>query len=113
MNPPAGVERDAALARLTTVRTGGAGEYFARAGSESQLLELLAWAGAEDLAVSVVGSGSNLLIADAGVAGLIVKLDRDLRRRQHQADPQNDLTVGEIRAAVAEPKLTRRAALQP
>ncbi|HTA34075.1 MAG TPA: UDP-N-acetylmuramate dehydrogenase [Solirubrobacteraceae bacterium] len=78
MSPPAGVERDFALARLTTVRTGGAGEYFARAGSESQLLELLAWAGGEGLTVSVVGSGSNLLIADEGVAGLVVKLDREL-----------------------------------
>jgi UDP-N-acetylenolpyruvoylglucosamine reductase len=78
MSAPAGVESNFALARLTTVRTGGAGEYFARAGSESQLLELLAWAGSERLAVSVVGSGSNLLIADDGVAGLVVKLDREL-----------------------------------
>jgi UDP-N-acetylenolpyruvoylglucosamine reductase len=78
MSAPAGVESNFALARLTTVRTGGAGEYFARAGSESQLLELLAWAGGEGLAVSVVGSGSNLLIADDGVAGLVVKLDREL-----------------------------------
>jgi UDP-N-acetylmuramate dehydrogenase len=75
---PAGIERDFPLARLTTVRTGGAGEYFARAGSEQRLLELLAWAAAEDIGVSVVGSGSNLLIADEGVKGLVVKLDRDL-----------------------------------
>jgi len=75
---PAGVERDFPLARLTTVRIGGGGEFFARAGSEAQLLELLAWAGGEDLAVSVVGSGSNLLIADEGVRGLVVKLDREL-----------------------------------
>ncbi len=78
MSPPAGVQRDFPLARLTTVRTGGTGEYFARAGSDGQLLELLAWADDEGLAVSVVGSGSNLLIADTGVRGLVVKLDRDL-----------------------------------
>jgi UDP-N-acetylmuramate dehydrogenase len=78
MSIPSGIERDFPLARLTTVRTGGRGELFARAGSEEQLLELLAWAGGGDLAVSVVGSGSNLLIADEGVGGLIVKLDRDL-----------------------------------
>jgi UDP-N-acetylmuramate dehydrogenase len=78
MSLPAGVERDVSLARLATVRTGGTGEYFARAGSEAQLLELLAWAAAEDAPVSVVGSGSNLLIADDGVQGLVVKLDRDL-----------------------------------
>jgi UDP-N-acetylenolpyruvoylglucosamine reductase len=78
MSVPDGVQRDFPLARLTTVRTGGAGEYFARAGSERQLLELLAWAAADGVAVSVVGSGSNLLVADEGVAGLVVKLDRDL-----------------------------------
>jgi UDP-N-acetylenolpyruvoylglucosamine reductase len=78
MSVPAGVQHDFPLARLTTVRTGGAAEYFARAGSESQLLELLAWAGGEGVVVSVVGSGSNLLIADEGVGGLVVKLDREL-----------------------------------
>ncbi len=75
---PAGVRPGFALARLTTVRTGGAAQWFARAGSETELAELLAWAGAESLAVNVVGSGSNLLVADEGVAGLVVKLDRDL-----------------------------------
>ncbi|HSZ05043.1 MAG TPA: UDP-N-acetylmuramate dehydrogenase [Solirubrobacteraceae bacterium] len=78
MSVPAGVRRDFPLARLTTVRTGGVGQFFARAGSEQQLLELLAWAAAEDVAVSVVGSGSNLLIADEGVRGLVLRLDREL-----------------------------------
>jgi UDP-N-acetylmuramate dehydrogenase len=60
------------------VRTGGAGEYFSRAGSEHELGELLAWADASEIGVSVVGSGSNLLIADEGVAGLVIKLDGEL-----------------------------------
>jgi UDP-N-acetylenolpyruvoylglucosamine reductase len=85
MSIPAGVRCDFPLARLTTVRTGGAGEFFARAGSEQQLLELLAWAAAGDQAVSVIGSGSNLLIADAGVSGLIVKLDHELAAISVQA----------------------------
>jgi len=76
--PPAGVQRNFPLARLTTVRTGGAGEFFARAGSQRALVELLAWAADLGVPVSVVGSGSNLLVADAGAAGLVVKLDRDL-----------------------------------
>jgi len=76
--PPAGVERDHPLARLTTVRTGGRGELFARAGTEAALLELLAWAHDAEVPVSVVGSGSNLLIADDGVRGLVVKLDGEL-----------------------------------
>ncbi len=75
---PEGVERDYPLSRLTTVRTGGPAELFARAGSEQRLVELLAWADAAGAPVNVVGSGSNLLVADAGVAGLTVKLDGEL-----------------------------------
>jgi UDP-N-acetylenolpyruvoylglucosamine reductase len=75
---PQGVRRDYPLARLTTVRTGGAGEFFARAGSEAQLTELLAWAAGVGAAVAVVGSGSNLLVADGGVSGLVLKLDGQL-----------------------------------
>jgi UDP-N-acetylmuramate dehydrogenase len=75
---PARVQRDFPLARLTTVRTGGAAEFFARAGSEAELGELLRWAAESGAPVGVVGSGSNLLVADDGVRGLVLKLDRDL-----------------------------------
>ena len=71
---------DYPLARLTTVRTGGAAERFARAGSARELVELLAWARERALEVHLVGSGSNLLVADRGVRGLVLKLDRDLAR---------------------------------
>jgi UDP-N-acetylenolpyruvoylglucosamine reductase len=77
---PAGVLRDHPLARLTTIRTGGPAEYFARVGDVEQLRDLLAWAGEHDLEVGVVGSGSNLLVADDGVSGLVLKLDDDLSR---------------------------------
>jgi UDP-N-acetylenolpyruvoylglucosamine reductase len=75
---PPGVQPDYPLARLTTVRTGGHGEFFARVGSEAQLVALLAWARREGHEVGVVGSGSNLLVADEGVRGLVMKLDKDL-----------------------------------
>jgi UDP-N-acetylmuramate dehydrogenase len=83
--PPEGVQADYPLARLTTVRTGGHGEFFARAGDVERLLELLRWAQAAGLDVNVVGSGSNLLIADDGVAGLVVKLDGELAEISVQA----------------------------
>jgi len=77
-DPPPGVQRDYPLARLTTVRTGGPAELFARPGSIPELERLLAWAQTEGLEVGVVGSGSNLLVADAGVRGLVLKLDKEL-----------------------------------
>ena len=78
MSPPAGVETDYALARLTTIRTGGAGDYFARPDTPERLAELLVWAEERGIAVGVVGSGSNLLVADAGFRGLVLKLDGSL-----------------------------------
>jgi UDP-N-acetylmuramate dehydrogenase len=78
MKPPSGVEPDYPLARLTTVRTGGPADWFARAGSEEALRVLVRWADEEDVDVGVVGSGSNLLIADEGYRGLVIKLDDSL-----------------------------------
>jgi UDP-N-acetylenolpyruvoylglucosamine reductase len=69
------LERDYPLARLTTLRAGGHADLFARPSSESELVELLAWAAGEGHQVEVVGSGSNLLVSDGGVRGLVLKLD--------------------------------------
>jgi UDP-N-acetylenolpyruvoylglucosamine reductase len=76
--PPEGAERNFPLARLTTVRTGGAADWFARPRDAAQLGELLAWANEAGLGVGVIGSGSNLLIADEGFHGLALKLDGEL-----------------------------------
>ncbi|HEX6602568.1 MAG TPA: UDP-N-acetylmuramate dehydrogenase [Solirubrobacterales bacterium] len=73
--PPEGVERNYPLARLTTVRTGGAADWFARPTDEASLVAALRWAEAEGLPVGMVGSGSNLLVADDGFHGLALKLD--------------------------------------
>jgi UDP-N-acetylenolpyruvoylglucosamine reductase len=77
---PAGVQRNYPLARLTTIRTGGPAELFARPGSLAELERLLAWAGELQFEVGVLGSGSNLLVADAGVRGLVLKLDKELSK---------------------------------
>jgi UDP-N-acetylmuramate dehydrogenase len=72
------VKRDHSLARLTTVRAGGRADYFAAPESTGQLSGLLAWAVERKLPVEVVGSGSNLLVADDGVRGLVMKLGGEL-----------------------------------
>ena len=78
MSEPRAIERDYPLARLTTVRTGGPADFFAKPESEEDLHGLLAWAEAEGLAIGIVGSGSNLLVADQGFRGLALKLAGEL-----------------------------------
>jgi UDP-N-acetylenolpyruvoylglucosamine reductase len=75
---PEGLQPDFPLARLTTVRTGGAAEWFGRPNDEESLLAALRWADEADLPVGVIGSGSNLLVADDGFHGLALKLDGEL-----------------------------------
>jgi UDP-N-acetylenolpyruvoylglucosamine reductase len=86
MSDPKGLERDYSLARLTTVRAGGTADYFARAGSEEALVELLAFARKSGLAVGVVGSGSNLLVSDDGFRGLVLKLEGSLATIERDGD---------------------------
>ena len=75
MSPlPEGVKAGHPLARFTTVRTGGAADYFAHPRDLDGLVSVLGWADSEGLAVGVIGSGSNLLVADAGFRGLALKL---------------------------------------
>jgi len=72
------VEHDVELARYTTLGTGGPARAFARPASLAELEELLGWAAERDLAVATVGLGSNLLVADAGVDALVLRLAGDL-----------------------------------
>jgi UDP-N-acetylmuramate dehydrogenase len=83
---PAGVQNDFPLARLTTVRTGGDADFFARPGNEGELLAVLAWAADEGLALGVIGSGSNLLVADSGFRGLALKLNRELATIEREGE---------------------------
>jgi UDP-N-acetylmuramate dehydrogenase len=74
---PEGIRRDFPLSRLTTI--GAAGRpSCSPVRNRAKLEAVLAWAAAEGVEVGVVGSGSNLLIADAGVRRFVVKLDREL-----------------------------------
>ncbi len=85
-SPPVGVTADVPLARFTTVRTGGAAEWFARPQTEAELLELLAWVEGEGLELGLIGSGSNLLVADEGFRGLALKLDGELAAIERQGE---------------------------
>ena len=80
------LERDYPLARMTTVRTGGNAELFARVTTSANLLEVLSLADREALEVHTLGSGSNLLVADDGVAGIVIQLAGKLARITVRAD---------------------------
>jgi UDP-N-acetylmuramate dehydrogenase len=71
-------EEGVSLAKLTTIGTGGPARFFARPESLAELQDALAWAAARATPVAVVGLGSNLLVADAGVDSLVLRLAGEL-----------------------------------
>lgn len=73
-----GLERDAPLAPLTTIRVGGPADGLVAARWSRQVGAALAWAARAGMPVAVVGRGSNLLVSDGGFRGLVVRLTGSL-----------------------------------
>ena len=72
------LDEGVALSRFTTLGTGGPARAFARPETLDELQEALAWAGERELPVATIGLGSNLLVADEGFDGLVLKLGGEL-----------------------------------
>ncbi len=62
------------LAPLTTLKIGGPARCFIEAGDIGEVQEAVAFARQRDLPLFVLGGGSNLLVADAGWPGLVLKV---------------------------------------
>lgn len=62
------------MAPLTTLRVGGPARYFVEARSEAQLTEAISYASRRRLPLFVLGGGSNLVVADEGWPGLVLKV---------------------------------------
>jgi UDP-N-acetylmuramate dehydrogenase len=69
--------RDEPLAPLTWLKIGGPAQYFCRPRSVDELTAVVRACHAEQIPVHVLGSGSNLLVRDAGVSGVVVQLVHD------------------------------------
>jgi len=103
--PPEGLRQGVALQDFTTWRVGGPAEWFAEPASSAQLIALAAWAAAEALPLRVIGAGSNLLIADRGLAGLTIC---NRRLQGSRLDPASG--VVEAEAGEPIPSLARKVA---
>ena len=68
------VRDDEPLGPYTWFRLGGAAEYFAEPTSVQELAGLVRRCREQDVAVRILGGGSNLLVRDTGVRGLVIHL---------------------------------------
>lgn len=68
------IKENELLSNHTSFRIGGPAKYFVAVKNTEELKEAIAWAKDRKLKYKVIGGGSNLLVADAGYAGLIIKV---------------------------------------
>jgi len=74
------VQEGAPLSALTTWRIGGPATYLCRVKTEAGLSRVLAAANADGLPLALLGMGSNILVADEGFPGYVVRLEGDFLR---------------------------------
>ncbi|HEY9877491.1 MAG TPA: UDP-N-acetylmuramate dehydrogenase [Leptolyngbyaceae cyanobacterium] len=84
------------LAPFTTFRVGGAAEWLAMPRTLEQFQACLTWAQDQGLPVMLLGAGSNLLISDRGLPGLVI-CTRYFRHTHF------DEATGQVTAAAGEP----------
>jgi len=68
------IQENVPLAPLTTLQVGGAARYFAELRREDDVREAAQFAKTRDLPLFVLGGGSNLVVADSGWPGLVLRI---------------------------------------
>ena len=75
LSPESIVRRDEPLAKRTTLRVGGKADLYAEPASEDDLSRLLKFCARHQLKFMLLGRGSNLLIKDGGIRGVVICLN--------------------------------------
>lgn len=66
------IQSNVSLAPFTTMKVGGPAQLFATVNSADQMIKLVRWARSIKLPYFILGGGSNMLISDAGIHGLVI-----------------------------------------
>jgi len=67
------VRRNVSLAPMTTFKVGGPADLFLETQSEAEIISAVALAHAAGMKVTLLGGGSNVLVADTGIRGLVLR----------------------------------------
>jgi len=63
------------LAPYTTVKIGGPADFFIHVHNSKEFVEALEYGQKNNLSITILGNGSNVLISDSGIRGLVIKND--------------------------------------
>lgn len=66
------IQSDVTLAPYTSMKIGGPAQYFATVRTTDQMINLVHWARKVKLPYFLLGGGSNMLVSDMGIQGLVI-----------------------------------------
>ena len=84
---------DEPMKKHTSFKIGGTADQFIKVANETELKESINYAKKENLKITIIGNGSNLLVLDKGIRGLVIKIDiqkLEIERKEKYAE----ITVG-------------------
>ena len=103
------VLQNADMRQYTTLKLGGTADWLAFPRSAAEIAELFTEAGAAGLPVSVIGHGSNLLVLDGGIRGLVIRIEKNMkniRREGNRLTAAAGAMLGAVAGFAAENGLT-------
>ncbi|MCC7158534.1 MAG: UDP-N-acetylmuramate dehydrogenase [Ignavibacteria bacterium] len=74
------------LARYTTFRIGGDADYFVEPVDADDVLSIVKYANKQGIPFYVMGNGSNILLSDEGIRGIVINLDTSFNYLRHESD---------------------------
>ncbi len=101
--------RDAPMRDYTTLKLGGPADYMALPASGEEVAELLKEAGDRGMPVTVLGHGSNVLVLDGGIRGLVIRMGRGMNRAEadgRRITARAGTMMGSLAALAADSGLT-------
>lgn len=97
------------MSEHTTLKLGGPADFLAFPRSAEEIAALFAEAGAYGLPVTVIGHGSNLLVRDGGIRGLVISVEKNMRKIRRDGNrliAQAGAMLGSVAAEAAQAGLT-------
>ena len=68
------------MAGHTTFKVGGEADCFITIGSEMELIQVIEYLKKNNIQFFIMGNGSNLLVSDKGIRGVVIKLDEEFKK---------------------------------
>jgi UDP-N-acetylmuramate dehydrogenase len=100
---PGGVRQDEPLAKHVTFRIGGPADILVQPRTLQNLIEVVTWLYQHGESFIILGRGSNVLVADRGVRGIVIKIGRGQERVRYSG------TRVIAESGVSLPHLSRKA----